>query len=127
MISDFGKNLSEGQRQRLALARVFARNASVLLLDEISSAVDPATREELLASIAEFARGKTVLFVSHQESCLPYNREIRLPWDAGADAGGDAGGAAPGPRSRDISLENPCIGKGKGEEESAQDGNEGHR
>ena len=37
------------------------------------------------------------------------------------------GALPPDPRSRDISLENPCIGEGIGEEESGQDGDEGHR
>ena len=65
-----GQELSEGQWQRLALARAFLRDAPVLMLDEPSSALDARAERELLASVAEGCKGKTVLTVSHRFSTV---------------------------------------------------------
>ena len=65
-----GQELSEGQWQRLALARAFLRDAPVLMLDEPSSALDARAERELLASVAEGCAGKTVLTVSHRFSTV---------------------------------------------------------
>ena len=63
-------NLSAGQRQRLALARAFLRDARLLLLDEPTAHLDPATGAELRAVIDSLGDGCTVVLVSHDEQQL---------------------------------------------------------
>ncbi len=60
-----GHGLSGGQAQRLALARMFLSRAAVLLLDEPTAHLDDASRDRLLAEIAAFARGKTLVVATH--------------------------------------------------------------
>ena len=61
-----GKGLSEGQAQRLAIARALLRGAPVLLLDEATSALDEATEERLLKSLMESSYVHTCIFVTHR-------------------------------------------------------------
>jgi len=63
-------NLSSGQRQRLALARAFLRDASLLLLDEPTAHVDAVTASEIMAVVDVLAAGRTVLLVTHDERQL---------------------------------------------------------
>lgn len=65
MIADGGKNLSGGQRQRLAIARALAKNSPLLLLDEVTSALDPKTAEQVTDTIREISREKAVLWITH--------------------------------------------------------------
>jgi len=63
-------NLSAGQRQRLALARAFLRDAPLLLLDEPTAHLDPATAAEISAVIDSLGAGRTVILLSHDERQL---------------------------------------------------------
>ena len=74
-----GGGLSEGQAQRIAIARSLLRPGSVLLFDEATSALDPDTERRLLERLAE-ARGKrTVIFITHRPSVLEYcDRVLRV-------------------------------------------------
>ena len=62
-----GRQLSGGQQQRLALARAWARQPDVLLLDEPTASLDPYAKREVENLIAEFAQGKalTLIWASH--------------------------------------------------------------
>jgi len=62
-----GSNLSGGQKQRIGLARALLRDADVLLLDESTSALDRATRDQVLENILAAYRGKIVVFATHDE------------------------------------------------------------
>jgi ABC-type multidrug transport system fused ATPase/permease subunit len=67
-VGDHGSRLSEGQKQRLALARAIYHNSEVLILDEPSSALDDATEQILLQHLAELKKsGKTLLIIAHRE------------------------------------------------------------
>lgn len=62
-----GTGLSEGQAQRIAIARGLLRPGNILLLDEPSSALDGETEQELLKRLAKEVKGKTVVLITHRE------------------------------------------------------------
>lgn len=64
-VGEGGYGLSGGQAQRLAIARAFLKNAPLLLLDEPTSHLDPATEAEVLESLRRLALGRTVILASH--------------------------------------------------------------
>ncbi len=66
--SEDGVNLSGGEAQKVAIARIFARPYELIVMDEPSSALDPAAEYELNHTILEYARDKTVIFISHRLS-----------------------------------------------------------
>ena len=65
-IGERGGHLSVGQRQRIGSARAFLKNAPILLLDEPSSALDPATEAAIMETIKELMRGRTTLIATHR-------------------------------------------------------------
>jgi ABC-type multidrug transport system fused ATPase/permease subunit len=74
-----GGGLSEGQAQRIAIARSLLRPGSVLLFDEATSALDPDTERRLLERLAEARGQRTVIFITHRPSVLEYcDRVLRV-------------------------------------------------
>ena len=74
-----GGGLSEGQAQRIAIARSLLRPGSVLLFDEATSALDPDTERRLLERLAEVRGKRTVIFITHRPSVLEYcDRVLRV-------------------------------------------------
>ncbi|MGI6280224.1 MAG: ABC transporter ATP-binding protein, partial [Acutalibacteraceae bacterium] len=69
LLAERGAGLSEGQIQRISIARALLTNAPVLLLDEATSALDEATETKVLSNIRSFS-DKTVLFVTHRNTSL---------------------------------------------------------
>ena len=67
-----GAGLSEGQAQRIAIARGLLRPGSILLLDEFSSSLDPETEEKLMDNLTKKAAGKTMIFITHREKIAQY-------------------------------------------------------
>lgn len=63
-----GVNLSGGEGQKLAIARVFYKNANLIILDEPSSALDPIAEYHLNHSMLTAAKNKSVVFISHRLS-----------------------------------------------------------
>lgn len=59
---------SGGQAQKIAIARVFAKNPQVVVLDEPSSALDPIAEYNMYCNMMEASKGKTVFFISHRMS-----------------------------------------------------------
>ncbi len=66
--NDEGVNLSGGEAQKVALARVFAKPCQIILLDEPSSALDPISEYHLNEAMLEAAKHKTIIFISHRLS-----------------------------------------------------------
>ena len=69
-IGERGKGLSEGQAQRIAIARAILRDAPVLLLDEATSALDVATERRVLRNIITSRPNKTCIVTTHRPSVL---------------------------------------------------------
>ena len=65
---DKGTNLSGGESQKVAIARVFAKPFELIIMDEPSSAIDPVAEYELNQAILRYAADKTVIFISHRLS-----------------------------------------------------------
>jgi ATP-binding cassette, subfamily B, multidrug efflux pump len=70
LVGERGVTLSGGQKQRAAIARALLKDPAILILDDPLSAVDTATEETILASLAAYYGGRTVLIVSHRLSAL---------------------------------------------------------
>ena len=71
LCSEAGSGLSEGQAQRIAIARALLRQSSILVLDEATSALDPETERQLLNNILA-DRNTTVIFVTHRMAVIDY-------------------------------------------------------
>lgn len=69
-VGERGKGLSEGQAQRIAIARAVLRDAPVLLLDEATSALDVATERRVLKNIVQKRPNKTCIVTTHRPSVL---------------------------------------------------------
>ncbi len=65
-LGERGSRLSQGQAQRIALARAFLKDAPIVLLDEPTSSLDPESEELIRQSLERLARGRTVLIVAHR-------------------------------------------------------------
>ena len=65
-VGDRGKRLSAGEKQRLALMRVFLRDPDIVLLDEATSALDPETEARISEALQDFGRDKTVVMITHR-------------------------------------------------------------
>ncbi|MBR1400848.1 MAG: ABC transporter ATP-binding protein [Prevotella sp.] len=73
--SESGGGLSEGQAQRIAIARALLRSGSVMLFDEATSALDPDTERQLLQNILANSN-KTVIFITHRPAVVDYCDQI---------------------------------------------------
>lgn len=69
--SESGGGLSEGQAQRIAIARALLRNRSIMLFDEATSALDPDTERQLLQNVLA-SHDKTVIFITHRPAVVDY-------------------------------------------------------
>jgi ABC-type multidrug transport system fused ATPase/permease subunit len=69
--SESGGGLSEGQAQRIAIARALLRNRAVMLFDEATSALDPDTERQLLKNILA-NHDRTVIFITHRPAVVDY-------------------------------------------------------
>jgi len=77
-VGERGVRLSAGQRQRIAVARAFLKNAPILLLDEPSSALDAETESRLMQTLNRLMKGRTVILVGHRLSTIQHADEIAV-------------------------------------------------
>ena len=75
LCSESGGGLSEGQAQRIAIARALLREGSVMLFDEATSALDPETERQLLQNILAH-HDKTILFITHRPAVVDYCDQV---------------------------------------------------
>ena len=69
-VGERGRGLSEGQAQRIAIARAILKDAPILLLDEATSALDVATERQVLRNIMACRPGRTCIVTTHRPSVL---------------------------------------------------------
>jgi ATP-binding cassette, subfamily C, bacterial CydD len=77
-LGEHARRLSSGQRQKIALARAFLRDAPLLLLDEPTAHLDPASARQIGEAVEAVPAGRTVIVVSHGQGWLAGGRVIGL-------------------------------------------------
>lgn len=78
-IGERGQGLSEGQAQRIAIARAFLRKAPIIIFDEATSALDAATEIKILQSLEKLKPSRTCIIISHRPAALKIcNRVLKL-------------------------------------------------
>ena len=83
MLNERGANLSSGQRQRLALARMFLKNPAILILDEGTGVLDNISERRVRAAIDHARRTHTVIMVAHRLTTL-YDADCIFVFDMGS-------------------------------------------
>lgn len=76
IIGEKGLGLSGGQKQRISVARALLKNAPILLLDDVTSALDIQTEKQLLTNISEVYKDKTVIISAHRATSVKNCDEI---------------------------------------------------
>lgn len=77
-IGEKGVNLSEGQKQRLSIARAIIKDPDILILDEPTAALDCQAEESIFERLPEFMQAKTLFIVSHRSSTIAHCDRILL-------------------------------------------------
>jgi ABC-type multidrug transport system fused ATPase/permease subunit len=90
-VGEKGVNLSEGQKQRLSIARALVKDPDILVLDEPSSALDNLTERSIFQSLPELLQDKTLFIVAHQLSTIKESDRILVLDDGGLVANGTHG------------------------------------
>ncbi|MCT4620087.1 MAG: ABC transporter ATP-binding protein/permease [Marinisporobacter sp.] len=70
VVGESGSTLSGGEKQRISIARAMLKDASIVILDEATSSVDPENEHELLKALDELTRDKTVISIAHRLSTV---------------------------------------------------------
>lgn len=66
LVGERGLALSGGEKQRVAIARVFLKQPNAIILDEATSALDSITESQIQKTFVEMAKGKTCLIIAHR-------------------------------------------------------------
>jgi ATP-binding cassette subfamily C protein len=82
LVGERGGKISGGQRQRIAIARALVNKPKLLILDEATTALDPATEAAICDTMTQLAGDVTILSISHQRAMLEA-AEIAYRLDAG--------------------------------------------
>lgn len=77
-LGNLGRRLSGGEKKRVALARALLQEADILMLDEVTAALDEPTASRLLQSLDRLQKGRAILLVSHKASTISWADRIVL-------------------------------------------------
>ena len=66
LLNERGQNLSQGQRQLLAFARVLVRDPEILILDEATASIDTETEQTIQTALQQLTRGRTSILIAHR-------------------------------------------------------------
>lgn len=77
-VGEGGKWLSEGQKQRIALARAILPNPAILLLDEVTASLDPESETAINATIQRLAKQRTVILVTHRLASVTFVDQLAV-------------------------------------------------
>ena len=69
-VSDFGKNISGGQLQRIGIARAIYQNKEILIFDEATNALDEQLEKTIVSKLLKLKNNKIIIFVSHNQELL---------------------------------------------------------
>ena len=72
LCSELGGGLSEGQAQRICIARALLREAPIMIFDESTSALDAQTEALVTERIVHTYTGRTLIFITHRTAILPH-------------------------------------------------------
>jgi len=78
VVGEKGVSLSGGQKQRVSLARTLLSNPEILILDDVTSAVDTVTEKEILENINKLDQSRTTLNITHRLSSLAFANKIMI-------------------------------------------------
>ncbi len=81
MVGERGVRLSGGQKQRIGIARALYNNPEILLLDEATSALDSITENEIMSTVFDLKKNKTILIVAHRLSTVKHCTYIYKLYD----------------------------------------------
>lgn len=76
VLLDNGASLSGGQKQRIAIARALLKDASILLLDEITSALDHDTEAIIIDTMRKISKNRALLFITHKSNAKDWADEV---------------------------------------------------
>ena len=76
IIGEKGSKISGGQRQRIAIARALYANSSIIIFDEPTNALDNETEKQVIKSIENISKDKTIIFISHNKDILYFCNKI---------------------------------------------------
>ncbi|MEX2048373.1 MAG: ABC transporter ATP-binding protein [Gemmatimonadota bacterium] len=103
VVGERGRQLSAGERQRLAIARVFLADPAVIVMDEATGALDAQSEAAVLKGYESLLRGRTVVMITHRaELARQSDRVIVVDGGRLLDDGPPEGVEAEGPRFRDL-------------------------
>ena len=88
LVGERGVRLSGGQKQRISIARVFLKNAPILILDEATSALDNESERYIQKSLERLSQNRTTIVIAHRLSTIKNSDEIIVITDEGVQERG---------------------------------------
>lgn len=88
VVGSGGGRLSDGERQRIAIARAMLKNAPIVILDEATAYTDPENEAVIQESVARLVRGKTLIVIAHRLSTIADADQIVVVSDGAIAATG---------------------------------------
>ena len=81
-VGELGRNLSEGQKQAIAILRALIREPDIIIMDEPTSNIDPFSERDIFMSLSKFAKNRTLILITHRFSMISLVDKIAVV-DAG--------------------------------------------